>query len=168
MIINTVKEYLLEHHGVKNSNQLGEETGLVKSTCRYFFNNPERYLSDNVLDVLCKRYGCQVGDLMRYLPNDEVQNYVKDMNRRVKEMSRKSREVQFKTLRIGDYFKFPSNCNQQLQGKLDTKYLKGVSCQKISTRLFQPVQLTDKIDNYYQGNYELSPSSKVIKIEEEI
>lgn len=67
MIINTVKEYLSSQHGVKDSVQLAKETGLPESTCRWVMNNPKNSVSDRILDVLCERYECEVGDLKKYV-----------------------------------------------------------------------------------------------------
>jgi DNA-binding Xre family transcriptional regulator len=70
MIINTVKEHLTTHCNVKDAMQLARETGLAESTCRWMMNKPQNTVSDRILDILCKRYGCTVGDLKRYVPDN--------------------------------------------------------------------------------------------------
>jgi DNA-binding Xre family transcriptional regulator len=74
MIVNTVKEYLSVHHQVKDATQLAKETGLPESTCRWMMNKPKNTVSDRVLDVLCKRYDCTVGELKRYVPDNLTAN----------------------------------------------------------------------------------------------
>ena len=75
-------------------------------------------------------------------------------------------KIKYQDLAIGDHFMFPKPCNYTLVGNLEVKFLDEIICKKLSGRIFEPLDISAKITDYYQGNYEIYPSSYVIQLDQ--
>lgn len=52
--------------------EIAEETGLGRMTLSRMLNHPGTVVRTDVLDKLCKYFGCQVGDLAEFVEEEEA------------------------------------------------------------------------------------------------
>ena len=53
-------------------NQVSEETGISRATLNRLANTPGYNTNTDTLDALCKYFECTTGELMEYIPDDEI------------------------------------------------------------------------------------------------
>ncbi|GMA65757.1 helix-turn-helix transcriptional regulator (plasmid) [Alicyclobacillus fastidiosus] len=64
----TIKTELLEQYGVR---ELGRLTGIRAATVMDWKNGTVKHITVDNLNALCRVLGCQPGDLLEYVPDDE-------------------------------------------------------------------------------------------------
>jgi len=62
---------LMAEHDIKTMLELSEKTGLDKNTISNWYNQKVTRFSSETLEVLCNYFGCQVEDLLVYIPDKD-------------------------------------------------------------------------------------------------
>jgi len=52
--------------------ELSEATGISRNTLSRMLNSKGHSTSTDSLDSLCKFFGCEIGDLVKYVPDDQA------------------------------------------------------------------------------------------------
>ena len=62
---------LMAEHGIKTMKEFSEKTGLDKNTISNWYNQKVTRFSSETLEIMCKFFNCQVGDLLIFVPDKE-------------------------------------------------------------------------------------------------
>ncbi|RCW40665.1 MULTISPECIES: helix-turn-helix transcriptional regulator [unclassified Halanaerobium] len=62
---------LMAENDIKTMLELSKKTGLDKNTVSNWYNQKVSRFPANTIEVLCKFFDCQVGDLLVYIPENE-------------------------------------------------------------------------------------------------
>jgi DNA-binding Xre family transcriptional regulator len=69
-IVNAIKEFS-EAQGCKNAYEFWKATGLSQATAYRLYADPKAFPSRETLEVICRTFDAQPGDLLRYFPDKE-------------------------------------------------------------------------------------------------
>lgn len=66
---NTIKE-LVDSRGL-TVYQFRQQTGLAKATAYRLYRNPDYVPTGDILKAICRTYGVQPGDILKYEPDEK-------------------------------------------------------------------------------------------------
>ena len=67
-IVNTIAEFA-QAQGCRNAYEFWKITGLSQATAYRLYNNPTAFPSKETQEAICKAFGAQPGDFLRYMGN---------------------------------------------------------------------------------------------------
>lgn len=70
-MIRPLLSEMMGKHKVKNFSQLEKETGVSRRTLAKIYNGEGGGIDYDTLNALCSYFGCTVGDLLEFVPDDK-------------------------------------------------------------------------------------------------